>query len=59
MLAQSRQQWHELTHLMNTLSMHEMPPSTFSDSPIALPDTVRYTYHAGTMTAAKGCVSVT
>ena len=54
MLAQSRQQWHELTHLMTTLGTRDMPPSTFNDSPIALPDTVRYTYHAGTVTAGKG-----
>ncbi len=53
MLAQSQQEWHELTHLTDTLSTHETPPSTYSASPTVLSITVRYTSHAGTMTAGK------
>ncbi len=53
MLAQSQQDWHEVTHLMNALSTHEMPPSTFNDSPTVLPHTVRYTSNADTSTAGQ------
>ena len=53
MLAQSQQDWHEVTHLMNALSTHEMPPSTFNDSPTVLPHTVGYTSNADTSTAGQ------
>ena len=38
---------------MKMLSTYVLLPSTFSDSPTVLPKTVRYTYHADTMTAGK------